>query len=72
MEGALGVGVRHRVRWREAEGEVMWLLKGGAGEMGLGTGVGGGDGKERGKGRDRGRGRRREVEGILEGILRTV
>jgi len=68
VEGAWGVGVRHRVRWREAEGEVMWLLKGGAGEMGLGTGVGG----ARRPPPPRARGRRRVVEGILEGILRTV
>lgn len=67
VEGAWGLGVRHRVRWREEGEEVMWLLTRSAAG---GTGQQGGQGGKEGEGRKRKRAR--EVEGILERILRTV
>ena len=63
VKGAWGLAVRHRVKWREERGESMWLLKGGAGEMAAGVN------KE--EKRDS-KAKRREVDAILDQILKTV
>jgi len=67
VEGAWGVGVRHRVRWRKEGGEVMWLLDGSAADLGRK----GYEGERMAKGRKGKRGGR-DVDGLLEEILRTV
>ena len=62
VHGAWGIGLRHRVRWRNEGDGVMWLLKQSAGDVSLRGQI------ERGKLK----GKQRDIDQILEETLLTV
>jgi len=77
VEGVWNAATRHRTKWKELEGGVMWVLEASAGDLAkrnegdVGFVLRGGQGKrgkEREKKRRRGKRRRKEVERILSDI----